>query len=301
MQSVFAISVYTIAGRFGGKLHFLIDKTLIREILAFSLPLGLSSVVGTLNIELDKLVIGRLMDAEAVAIYGNAGKEMPVTFLAVAINAVMLPRITRLIKNKEVDRAIGIWKNSTYVSFVFICLASFGFIAFAPQVLTLFYSEKYLPGVGIFRIYCIELLLRCTYVGMILNATGDTKKILYCSVGTLIINLICNVLFYCLFGFIGPAISTVFSAFVMNFMQLATTAKKTDVAISVLMPWKKMMHVVLLNCILMVASVALQQLLPIDRIVGNIGEAILLGLLWCLVYITLVGKKTLVLWKNLGA
>ena len=300
VQAVFAIAVYVIAGKLGGKLHFLIDKSLIREILVFSIPLGLSSVIGTLNIELDKLVIGRLMDTEAVAIYATAGREMPVTFLAAAINAVMLPRITRLIKDKEINKAISVWGNATYVSFTFICISSFGFIAFAPQILRLLYSSKYLPGVGIFRVYCIELLLRCTYVGMILNAVGDTKKILYCSIGTLISNLICNVLFYYSFGFIGPAISTVFSAFVMNFMQLKMTSKKTNITLKNIMPWKKIFLIILLNGTLMVVFTFLQKLLPFEKYMGEIGEGILLGIIWCLTYIGILGRKMFILWKNLG-
>lgn len=300
VQVIFAFIVYIIAAKNGGGLHFVIDRSLVREILVFSIPLGLSSVIGTLNIELDKLVIGRLMDPQAVAIYANAGKEMPVTFLSAAINAVMLPKITRLIKNKETEKAVSIWGNSAYVSFAFICIASFGFIAFAPQVLTLFYSSKYLPGVGIFRIYCIELLLRCTYIGMILNATGDTKKILYCSIGTLIINLICNILFFYLIGFIGPAISTVFSAFVMNALQLKMTSIKTGISFRKVMPWKKLLYIIALNAGLFAVFFFAQDFLPLEKYIGEIGEAIILGVFWCAVYISILGKKMLSLWKNLG-
>ena len=300
VQVVFALVVYIIAAKNGGGLRFVIDRKLIKEILVFSIPLGLSSVIGTLNIELDKLVIGRLMDPEAVAIYANAGKEMPVTFLSAAINAVMLPKITRLIKDKETEKAVGIWGSSAHVSFAFICVASFGFIAFAPQVLTLFYSDKYLPGVGIFRIYCIELLLRCTYVGMILNATGDTKKIMYCSIGTLGINLICNVLFYHLFGFIGPAISTVFSAFVMNTLQLKMTSLKTGISFGKIMPWKKMAYIIAINTGLFAVFFVAQRFLSLEIYINEIGEAVLLGALWCIVYAGIIGKKMFILWKNLG-
>lgn len=241
------------------------------------------------------------MDPEAVAIYANAGKEMPVTFLAASINAVMLPRITRLIKNHDNEKAVSIWGNATYVSFSFLCIASFGFIAFAPQVLTLLYSDKYLPGVGVFSVYCVELLLRSTYIGMILNASGDTKKILYCSIGTLITNLVFNVLFYYLFGFIGPAISTVFSAFIMSFLQLNMTSRKIGIPFKKLMPWGKMMTIFIVNFGLLCFFVTMQKVLPLEQYIGEITEAIVLGIIWILVYVMIFGRKLLSIWKSLGA
>ena len=240
------------------------------------------------------------MDPEAVAIYANAGKEMPVTFLAASINAVMLPRITRLIKNNDNEKAISIWGNATYISFAFLCIAAFGFIAFAPQVLTLLYSDKYLPGVGIFRVYCVELLLRATYVGMILNASGDTKKILYCSIGTLITNLFFNVLFYYLIGFMGPAISTVFSAFVMSFLQLYMTSRKIGIQFKQLMPWGKMLTIVVVNFGLLCLFVIIQKLLPLEQYIGEITEAIVMGFIWIMINILIFGREAFVLWKSLG-
>jgi len=300
VQSLFAISVYAIAHKLSGGIRILLDRSMIREVLKFSIPLGLASVIGTLNVEMDKLVIGRLMNTEAVALYANAGKELPVTFFTASITAVMLPRITRLIKDGNTEGAVTVWGNAAYVSFGFICLCAFGFITFAPEIITILYSEKYIAGTGIFRIYCVDLLIRFTYIGMLLNATGHTKKILYCSIGTIAFNLVFNVIFYYIFGFIGPAISTVFSALVMNTLQLVMTSRISKIRFSKLFLWKKMFAILLINVALSMVFFHAKMYLPLEQALGGIGEAIFLGVVWCGVYALLVGKRLLHQWKRLG-
>ena len=58
VEVIFAISVYFIVNSVFGQLRTLFDKALIKNMLIYSIPIGLASVVGTLNIELDKLMIG---------------------------------------------------------------------------------------------------------------------------------------------------------------------------------------------------------------------------------------------------
>ncbi len=96
--AAFGISVYLIAAWLGGGLRFSFDKKMIREIFVFSIPLGLASVVGTLNIEIDKLLIGRLMSTEDLAVYTNASKELPLTIIATSITAVLLPQLAKMSK-----------------------------------------------------------------------------------------------------------------------------------------------------------------------------------------------------------
>jgi len=86
-ESIFALSVYIIVKNIAGKIYFSFDKDLILRILNFSIPIGLATVVGTLKIEFDKLLIGRFFNTEQLAIYTNAAREMPVTFVAASNNS----------------------------------------------------------------------------------------------------------------------------------------------------------------------------------------------------------------------
>ncbi|GEM02101.1 Membrane protein involved in the export of O-antigen and teichoic acid [Halolactibacillus halophilus] len=300
LESLFAIVVYFIVYSTAGKLRFNFDLKDTRNILKFSLPLGLASVVGRLSVELDKLVIGRFFSTEDIAIYTNAAREMPVTIIASALTAVLMPRLVRLLRDKEYDDAVNIWGNSIEISFIIICFVSFGLIVFAPEVISLLYSEKYLPGVAVFRVYSLVLLLRVTYFGMILNSIGKTKFIFYSSILSLLINVILNYIFYLIFGFIGPAYASFISILLVQLLQLFATAKSIDVKFTSIFPWAKLGRLLAINTFLAVFFILVKEQIHVDYIIGSILEAILLGAIWGIVYLILIRKNIIANWKVLN-
>lgn len=146
IEVIFSLAVYLIVRKISGKLSFSLDKELLKKILVFSIPIGLASAVGTLNIELDKLIVSWYFNIEELAIYANAGKELPFTIIAASITAVLLPQLTRYYKAGSVDKALEKWRVATTLSYILISLIVAGVFVYAPDVLVLLYSEKYLPG-----------------------------------------------------------------------------------------------------------------------------------------------------------
>lgn len=299
--AAFALSVYLIAARLGGGLRFSLDKALIRSIFAFSVPLGLASVVGTLDIEIDKLLIGRLMSTEDMAIYTNASKELPVTIIASSITAVLLPQLTRMLKKGENREAIRLWGSATEISFLCISLIVSGVFTYAEDVMSLLYSEKYLPGLPVFRVYTLVLLLRCTYFGIILNAMGKSRRIFACSVATLLLNVILNPLLYWMMGMIGPAVATFLSMFVIVCGQLMMSAQSTGVSFREIFPWKALAQIGLVNILLACCFAGLKHLLPLERLAGSLVESLVLGAVWTLLYAALMRKHALRAWRELNA
>ncbi|HHX31533.1 MAG TPA: polysaccharide biosynthesis protein [Bacteroidales bacterium] len=300
VEAIFAISVYIIVHHLTIELKFTIDKSLIKNVLSFSIPIGLASVVGTLNIELDKLMISRFLDTEKLAIYTNASKEMPVTIIVTSLTAVLLPQLTRLLKNGENNKAINLWGNATFLSYLAICYLATGFFTFAPDVMTFLYSEKYLSGVSVFRVYNIVLLLRCTYFGMILNAKGKTKFIFYSSIISLGLNVILNYVLYNILGFIGPAIATFLSQLIINLIQLIYTAKIMRISFTKILPWRALGLITSINALLGLVFYNLKILIQLDTIIGNLFESILLGVLWGIIYLFITINKVKKEWTYLN-
>lgn len=293
VEALFALAVYGIAYNVSGRLRFSLDWKLIRTMLAFSIPIGLASVMGTLQIETDKLLIGYFFDTEQMAIYTNASKELPLSFFATSLTAVLLPKLTVELKNGNNEKAVRLWGDATIVSYIIICFFSIGLFTYAPDVVSLLYSEKYLPGVSVFRMYTLLSLLRCTYFGMILNATGKTKFIFYSSLLSLVLNIILNFLFYWLFGFVGPAIATVSVTVCTAVFQLIATANELKISLRRVFPWKQLGIITLLNMIFGVLFYFVKQGIPLQHYCGEIMESILLGCVWCVLYGALVFKYTL--------
>lgn len=294
------IWVYGIVMHLEGHLSFSLNKIYIIKIFQYSIPIGIASFIGTISLELDKLMIGRLMNTEAVAIYTNAGKELPLTIVASSLTAVLLPQMARSLKKNETEKAVTLWGFAIELSYICICFFSMICIVFAPQIMTILYSEKYLSGISVFQIYSLVLLLRTTYFGIILNSIGKTKFILYSSALSLVLNCALNVLFFYLFGFTGPAWATLLSIVAAGIVQLIVTSKTIHINFRLLFPWKKLFYITFVNVGLGSITFFTLQYCNIGINMKDLSIAVLIGLICMGIYIILMRKKVMILWRKLN-
>jgi len=174
------------------------------------------------------------------------------------------------------------------------------FIVFAPQVITVLYSEKYLPGVSVFCVFNLVLLLRTTYFGMILNSMGKTKFIMYSSIASLGLNVALNYLCYQLLGFVGPAIATFFSIALVGLAQLYASAKSVHVFFAEIMPWKPLGLITLVNIGAGTVAACILQWFRIGTTTKDILIVIGIGLVWMGLYNTLMLKTINGKWKAIN-
>ncbi|WP_133965214.1 oligosaccharide flippase family protein [Eubacterium limosum] len=290
IQTIYALSVYFIVNKLADNLYISFEKKLIRQILRFSIPLGLATMVGTISIELDKMLISAFFSTDQLAIYTNASKEMPVTIIASSLTAVLMPRLVKLLKYEKSKEAIKLWSDTTVFSYVFICFFSAVLFVFSPQIITFLYSEKYLPGINIFRVYSLVLLLRVTYFGIILNSIGKTKFIFYSSIASLFLNVIFNFAFLYLFGMIGPALATFLSVMIVGLAQIIYTANVTNIKVSKIMPWKTIGLITLVNIIIATSIFLIYATILNEYIINEYSLVVLLIILWTILYFVLYAK-----------
>lgn len=300
VEAIFALSVYIITRNISGKLMVSIDIGLINSIFKFSVPIGLASVVGTLKKEFDKLVIAGFFDTEQVAIYANAARELPITVIASSLTAVLLPQMVRLLKKGKKHEALSLWGDSISLSYLIICFLAAGIFVYAPEVVTLLYSDKYRAGVSVFRIYSLVLIFRCTYFGMILNSTGKTRTILYSSIAALVVNIILNFVFYYLFGFIGPAVATLVATLLSAGYLLWNTSKILNVNFINIFPWRNILLITILNIVMGCIFYLLKEIIRLEQHLNEILESIILGGIWGLVYTALTYKFARRKWNILN-
>lgn len=294
------IWIYVLVFRLEGGLKFNIDSNLILSILKYSIPIGLAALVSIINIEIDKIMIGRLFDTESLAIYTNAGKELPLTIVASSFTAVLLPRIAKSLKGGRTKETIEMWGYSVQLSYIIISFATMACIVFAPQIISILYSHKYLPGVGVFRVYSLVMILRVTYFGIVLNSIGETKFILYCSLLSLSLNAVLNYLLYLIFGFTGPAIATFLSIFFINALQLLVTARYLKVRLIDIWPWHKLFSITMVNIYIGIALYLLILCLNIQNDAKGNTIVIIIGFITLAAYFVSYRKYAYQLWKKLN-
>lgn len=293
--------VYIIVSRLENSIKPTLDFKLIGEIFKFSIPIGLASLVGTLTLECDKLVIGKLFDTETLAIYTNSAKELPFTIIATSLTAVLLPQMARKLKENQTEEAISLWKSTVELSFIIMAFIVTTLIVYAPQIMTILYSDKYLPGINIFRIYSAVLILRITYFGMILNASGKTKFILYSSIITLIANVVLDIALYYVLGIIGPAIATFISICIAQIAQLLATSKLVKIPFVTIFPWKRLLLHSLVNLIWGGIVFFVIKILRVGVSNKEIIYCIVSGIPIAAIYFIVEKNRILSLWKRLNS
>jgi len=300
VEVVFSILSYTEACYSAEKtINVDFDKSLLKSVIFFSVPLGLSTAISTLSLDLDKLIIGYFMNEESVAIYANAGKELPFSLISTSFSALVLPKVVKNIKEGNKELSIDLWKNSSELCFIIFCFFACASIVFAPQIITFLYSDTYLSGTRIFRIYSLILLLRITYWGMILNAYGKTKQILYNSLICLGVNLILSIILYFFIGFEGPALASLISIAIMSIAQVFSSSRLIKMPVRRIFPWANMLKEFTVCVLTAIIFQFVLRLIGMTTTLKGIVSAIIIGIVWALVYFFVMSKRIKQIWKQI--
>lgn len=297
---LFGFIVFFEAYRLIEKIDFSIGKSFIREIFKYSIPIGIASAVATIDLDLDKLIIGLFFTTEEVAIYANCGKELPIIYIASSFSSVLLPIVVKKVKDKDYSGAIDLWKDTVEFSALITFFFVTAMVVFAPQIVSLLYSNKYLPGVAIFRIYALVLLFRITSFAIMLNAMGRTKFIFFSSILALLVNIVLNFALYYFIGFSGPAISTIFSIAATSMFNLVASCKLMKIPFSEIFPWRSLGVIGAINIALGCFVYCLSRQIKLGTTRTDVLVAIFIGICWTCVYILLFYKRIKVVWNRMN-
>ncbi len=301
IECVFALGVYFEALRISErKINIRLNWQDIKAVLVYTIPLGLSTAISTISLDLDKLIIGYFMDESSVAIYANAGKELPFSLISTSFTAVFLPQIVLMVKEKKAGVAVEKWKDIMSLNYIILAFCVGASVVFAPQIITLLYSDTYLAGVGIFRIYSFTLLLRITYWGMMLNAHGRTNEILYNSIICLAVNVALSFVFYKTIGFAGPALATILSILAISVLQVVRSSRLLGVSLKNIIPYRQFALPTVAVALSGGVMCLLMKVLCVSVDTKSILTVVMLGIVWGVCYVLAFLKHILRLWKRLN-
>ena len=202
-----------------------ISKKYIGPIFAYGLPMGIYALTSTLTRELAKLVVGKLAGTEDLAIYTNCSKLLPVDIIVSSFGLVLVPYIIRYVTEKNREKSIDLFSNYLRVGYYSVWILGTMLLVAPKTMISFLYDDKYLPGAAIFVIYIFDSMLRFATMHQVLVASNKTKLVMFYSLGCLALNFVLNILFYYLFGLIGPAIASLVSAVVYTWLILNKSTK----------------------------------------------------------------------------
>ncbi len=205
------------------------DKLLVKEIFTYCIPMAMFAVIKSLNRDSDKFVISFFTNTETLAVYTNASKILPFDIIMTSFCTVLLPYITRYIADNEFKKIQNLYRAFLELSYISTSILAIGAVCVAPELMRFLYTEKYASyefGISVFIIYIFVDILSVLNITLILSAAGKTKTIFISSVGTFIVNIILNIIFFMLMKENGPAVATLVVTFVQGIIVLLLSAKE---------------------------------------------------------------------------
>jgi len=215
-----------------------IQPDYIKKIFALGIPMGIYALTAALTRDLDKLVIGRLADTETMAIYTNASKILPLTIIVYSFAMVLIPYVYRRVAEGKREESADLFRSYLKVGYYSVWTLGVMVLVAPESVISMLYADAYIAGKNIFILYVFDSMLRFASMHLILTAAGKNKLVMYFSLLSLGLNFVLNLLFFYLWGMIGPAIATLVVALVYTFLILGSTIKTIESRWSEIFDWK---------------------------------------------------------------
>jgi O-antigen/teichoic acid export membrane protein len=185
---------------------------LLKSVLRFGFPLQLNDILTFFYLRIDTLMVGALLGPAAIAYYEIA-RKIPdsLTGLYEAFRAVFYPFIAKFFAQSERQKAAEMLNHSTRLISFATMLGTLVVVIFGNEIISLLFSERYLPSVPAFLLLMIWLNLAFTdsTLGYSLVAAGDSDKPALINVLHTAVNVIGNLLLIPLWGIVGAALSSV--------------------------------------------------------------------------------------------
>lgn len=186
----------------------------MKAMIKYSVPLGLATMLGTITLQLDKLIVSSMCTPEQFAVYSNGAIEIPlIGVITGSIATIILADMAISCKCGRFDEALELFRKAAILSGMLLLPAMVFLLVFADDFIVILYSDRYLESVTPFRIYLLALPIRIVFYGSALMALGMTKVILWRSIGDLLVNACLSVVLVYYMGYLGAAIATLLTLY----------------------------------------------------------------------------------------
>lgn len=193
-----------------------------KEVLLYSLPLFMSSIIGILLRQTDILMLGYITNEEAVAVYKISVQLCSIIpFINKITGTFFGPMISSLYHSGNKEDMKHTYRIITKWTFTVGLMIFLGIVFFGESALHLFGREFIYGHTALILVAVGNLAKVITgQSGSMNSMTGHTKVNLVTSVVTFVINVVLNLILIPKHGIIGAAIATLVSSIIGNFTSL---------------------------------------------------------------------------------
>ena len=219
--SIFLLSVNITKSLFSRfKIKF--DRLFIKKYIFLSLPLVLASAAEFINLKIDIIFIGSLLNDTQVGYYSAAyNLILGATYFPLALAKVYFPNFISYL-NRERDSAFNLFYLYSFIFSVYSMICILIFITKSDWIINQIYGKEFYSASKVlqylaFGLFVLVLNRLFNYTLIALKKDSFYLKITL--TGT-IMNLSLNYLLIPIYGLIGAAIATICTEFIIMFLGL---------------------------------------------------------------------------------
>jgi O-antigen/teichoic acid export membrane protein len=199
-------------------------RTHTKEMLTFSAPLVLSTLLTLLLTKADTVMLGFFRTSHQVALYSAAyplANGLPV--ILASFGFLYLPLASRLDVDDKTEEIDEIYKITTKWIFIVTFPLFVTFVAFPGDMLTLIFGGEYAQASLALIILSTGFFVQAAFGRSLdtLSALGYTNYILLANVCAFTLNIVLNLLLIPMYGFLGAAIASAAAYTLLNVVQYA--------------------------------------------------------------------------------
>jgi O-antigen/teichoic acid export membrane protein len=230
--------------------------------IRFSVPLGLATLVGAVSLSLDQVMVASLCAPAVFAVYVNGAVEIPViSMVSGSAASVLLVDYARLYREGRVQEMIVLIHRAMVKSALFLLPAMVYLFCVGPELMRFVFGAAYAESSVPFRVYLLMLPVRTLNFGAVLQATGNSSRILVQSLIALATNAI---LLWWAIGLLGPLLAPVgpvlsLYLFVVPYL-VFSLSKILCCRVTSLFPWAELIRLMAASCIALPVVIALKYL-----------------------------------------
>lgn len=203
-----------------------------RELLFFSAPLVLSTVLTVLLGMTDTLMLGYFTNTYEVGQY-EAAYPIASGMLVVlaAFGFLYLPMASRLDAEGDHEEINRLYATTTKWVYILTFPLFLVFVVFPADVMQIVFGREYVPAATVLPILAVGFFIS-TAVGRnreTLSALGETRAILAANAAGFTINVVLNLLLIPRLGFVGAGITSAVSFFLVHSVVLVYLKQEYDI------------------------------------------------------------------------
>jgi len=263
-----AAGTFVVAHLLLGRLLSLVGSVRLhlRQLVTFSAPLVLSTIISILLLETDTVMLGYFRSSTEVGLYGAAfplARGIPVVMGA--FGYLYFPLASRLDANDERDEIDAIYKLTTKWGFILMFPIFLAFLVFPQDILGAVFRSEYSSAGVVLSVLAVGFFSRGAFGrnGDTLSALGHPRFVLYTSLAAYVLNVVLNVVLIPLYGVVGAAVTSAIASVLMNALRYGILRVKFNV--SPFSRWTTRTYLVL-PCVLVPAAFLLSQVVSLTLI-----------------------------------